>query len=83
MMIFYRHIPIITDHIDTIFFNLARGKIPVTWITDIRFFYLLAVDKKSPAAKFNLVTLSGDHTLQKHDFAPCKAHGYHIMPFRL
>jgi hypothetical protein len=82
-MIFDWHAPIITDHVDTIFFNPSRGKIPVTWITDIRFFYPFAIDKKIPAAKFNLFALSGNHTLEKHDFAPCKTHCHHIMSFRL
>jgi hypothetical protein len=63
MMIFYWHAPIITHHVDRVFLNLARGKVPVTWITDIRLYYLLAVNKKFPVAKFNFFALSGDHAL--------------------
>ena len=62
MMTFYRHIPIIPYHINTIFFNLSRGKIPVTWITDIRFPYLLAVNKKFTITKFNVFTFLSDDT---------------------
>jgi hypothetical protein len=63
MMIFYRHAPIISYHIDTIFFNPSRRKIPVAWKADIRFLYLLTVDIKSPGTKFNLFTLASHHTL--------------------
>jgi hypothetical protein len=61
-MIFYWHTPIIPDHINEVFFNLARGKIPVTRVTDIRFLYPLAVNKKFSVTKFNPFTLPSDHT---------------------
>jgi hypothetical protein len=62
MMTFDWHTPIISYHIDTIFFNPPRGKIPVAWKADIRFLYLPAVNIKSPVTKFNLFALPGDHT---------------------
>jgi hypothetical protein len=80
MMIFHRHIPVISYHIDRIFFNSPRWKIPVTGITDIEFLHLLAIDKKFSISKFNLLALLGHHTFQKHDFAAGKPHCYHIMP---
>jgi hypothetical protein len=63
MVIFYWHAPIISYHIDTIFFNPSRGKIPVAWKADIRFLDLLAVNIKSPGAKFNLFAFLSDHAL--------------------
>jgi hypothetical protein len=62
MMIVHWHTPIIPYHIDTIFFNSPRGKIPVARKADIRFLDLLAVNKKSPVTEFNLFALSSDHT---------------------
>jgi hypothetical protein len=63
MMIFYWHAPIIPDHIDGVLFNLARGKVPGAWIADIRFVYLLGVNKKLSVTKFNPFALQSDHTL--------------------
>jgi hypothetical protein len=62
MMAFDGHTPIISYHIDTIFFNPSRGKIPVAWKADIRFLDLVAVNIKSPGTKFNLFAFSSDHT---------------------
>jgi hypothetical protein len=62
MMTFDRHTPIISYHIDTIFLNLPRGKIPVAWEADIGLLNLHAINIKLPGTKFNLFTLSGDHT---------------------
>jgi hypothetical protein len=61
MMILYGHAPIVPYYIDTIFFNSTWGKIPVTWITDIRFLYLFAVNKKFSVKKFNLFPLQSNH----------------------
>ena len=63
MMIFYWHVPIIPDNIDTVFLDLPRRKIPVARIKDIRFFYLPAVNKKFSVTKFNPFALPSDHTL--------------------
>lgn len=52
-MIFYWHTPVIPDHIDVILFNFPRGKVPGAWKTDIRFVYLLGVNKKLSVAKFD------------------------------
>ncbi len=82
-MVFYRHIPIVPHDIDTIFFNSSRRKIPLTRITDIRLLQLLAIDKKPSVAKLNLLSLTGDHTFQKHHSAPRKANRYDVKPFRL
>jgi hypothetical protein len=81
MMIFDWHTPIISYHIDTIFFNPSSGKIPVAWEADIRFLHLLAVNIKPSGTKFNLFALLSDHTFQKHDPPAGKSHGHHIMPF--
>jgi len=62
MMTFDWHTPIISYHIDTVFFNPSRGKIPVAWEADIGFLNLLPVHIKPPGAKFNLFALSSDHT---------------------
>jgi hypothetical protein len=62
MMILYGHTPIIPYHIDTTFFNSPEGKIPATWITDIRFLYLFAVNQKFPVTKFYLFLLMSNHT---------------------
>jgi len=83
MMIFYRHVPIIPHHIDTILFDSSRREIPVTRVTDIRFLQFLAVNQKSSLAKFNLLPLEGDHTFQKHHSAPCQANRHDIKPSRL
>jgi hypothetical protein len=60
-MILYWHAPIISYHIHTTFFNSPRGKIPVAWKADIGFLDLLAINVKSPGAKFNSFTLLSDH----------------------
>jgi hypothetical protein len=62
MMVFYWHTPIVPDYVDMTFLDLARRKIPVTWIKDIRFFYLSAVNKKFSVTKFNPFALQSDHT---------------------
>jgi hypothetical protein len=61
-MIFYWHASIVSNDIEVVLFNLARGKIPGTWITDIRFVYLLGVNKELSVAKFNPFALSSDHS---------------------
>jgi hypothetical protein len=82
MMILYWHTPIIPYHIDIIFFNPSRRKIPVTRKSDIRFFHLLPVNKKFPITKFNEFILLGDHSFKKHYLAAGKAYCYDIIPFR-
>jgi hypothetical protein len=82
MMAFDWHAPIISYHINTLFFNSPRGKIPAAWKADIRFFYLLSVHIKSAGTKLNLLALSSDDAFEKHDLASCKTHCHHIMPFR-
>jgi hypothetical protein len=64
-MILHRHVPVIPYHIDTILFNPPRRKIPVTGITHIEFPHLLAINKKFPVTKFNLLPLQGHYTFQK------------------
>jgi hypothetical protein len=81
MMAFNGHTPIISYHINAIFFNLSRCKIPAAWEADIRFLNLLTVNIKPPGTKFNLFALSSDHTFQKHDPVAGKSHCHHIMPF--
>jgi hypothetical protein len=61
-MTFDWHTPIISYHIHTIFFNPSSGKIPVAWEADVRFLNVSAVNIKPPGTKFNLFTLSSDHT---------------------
>jgi hypothetical protein len=82
MMILYGHTSIIPYHIDTIFFDPSRGKIPITRKSDIRFFHLLPIDKKFPITKFNLFTLLGDQSFKKHHFTAGKSRRYDIVPFR-
>jgi hypothetical protein len=62
MVVFYWHTPIIPYYVEAIFFDSPRGKIPVTWITDVRFLYLLVVNKKFSITKFNVFALPSDHT---------------------
>jgi len=81
MMILNGHTPIIPYHIDKSFFNLSRGKIPVTWIMDIRFLDLSLVDKEFPITKFNPLTLLSDYPFQKHDSTPGKPNHDDIKPF--
>jgi hypothetical protein len=83
MMTFDGHTPIISYHINTIFFNPSSGKIPVAREADIRFLDLLPVNIKPPGTKFNLFALSSDHAFQKHDPAAGKSYGHHIMSFGL
>ena len=61
-MIFNGHVPVVPYHIDRIFFNLPRGKIPVTWITDMGFLDLFPIDKKFPVTKLNVLIFLSDHT---------------------
>jgi hypothetical protein len=82
MMILDGHTPIIPYHIDTIFFNPPRGKIPITRKPDIRFFDLLPINKKFPITKFNLFILQGDHSFKKHHFTAGKSNRYDIISFR-
>ena len=81
MMTFDGHTPIISYHINTIFFNPSSGKIPVAREADIRFLDLLPVNIKPPGTKCNLFAFSSDHPFQKHDPAAGKSHCHHIMPF--
>jgi hypothetical protein len=82
MMVLDGHTPIIPYHIDTIFFNPSRGKVPMTRKPDIRFFHLLPINKKFPITKFNLFILHGDHSFKKHHFTAGKSYCYDIVPFR-
>jgi hypothetical protein len=82
-MIFNRHAPIISYHIDTIFFNSPGGKIPIARKPNIRFDDLPVVNKKPPVTEFHLLAFASHHPLQKHDPASGKTYGDHIMSFRL
>jgi hypothetical protein len=60
-MILDGHIPVISDEVDVIFFNLPRFKIPTTGITEIGLVDGLPIHKKLPVTKFNLFASQGHH----------------------
>jgi hypothetical protein len=70
-------LPIVPHHIDATLGNLSQGEIPVTGVLDIRLITFRSVNHEFPTTEFNLFSLQGDHTFEKHHFVPGKAdHDY-------
>ncbi len=82
-MLFHRHVPIISYYIDIAFFNLPGWKIPTTGITDMRFFHRSRIDKEFSITEFDLLTLEGNHSLEKHHSVPGKTDSHDIKPFQI
>jgi hypothetical protein len=81
-VLFDRHVSIISCYIDTPFFNPAGRKVPATGKTDIGLFDCCEVDEEFSVPKLDLLSLQGDHTLEKHHPVSGKTDSHHIKPFR-